>query len=126
MRIHDTEQMLSRLRGETDCHAQNYETVPPTEGGYSDPVAAYHAKVERLEQTLRKLQEETEPVQRVREFLKCSSDVRDSDMLFVLELYYFERMRMEEVALHLQRSVKTLTRRRQDLIGLVIFELEHS
>ena len=126
MRIREAELTLARLREETDCHAQNYNYCPQSAGGHSDPVAGYHAKVDRLERTLIRLREETAPIEKVRTFLLKSADERDSDMLFVLELFYFEKMRLEDVALHLQKSVKTIGRRRQELTGLVLYELEHS
>ena len=123
MRIHDTKNLLAELSAQTDCHAQNYNRAPPTAGSHSDPVSQYHSRIDQLERTLTRLFEETAPVERVRDRLKGSHDERAGDMLFVMELYYFERMKLEDAALHLQKSVKTLLRRRQELTGLVVNEL---
>ena len=125
MRRREAKDSLKTLRAETDCHAQNYGRPSVSTGTHSDPVSVYHAKVEMLELRIAMLTRKIEPVQYVRDFLMRSHDVRDSDMFIVMDMYYFERMKLEEVAALMRKSPSTLARRRQELIGLVMREIEN-
>ncbi len=123
MRLYQAIEELRRLRRETDCHAQNYEQSHGSAGTHSDPVANYAARINSLEAQIRDLQEHTRPVYAVRMRLKNSADDRYREMFYVMELYYFEHMKLVDVAIHLQKSVRTLSRRRQELAELVAREL---
>lgn len=124
MRLNETVFSLKALRAETDCHAQNYEAPRSSAGTHSAPVESYNSRLEALEHSVARLRKEIEPVKNVRTFLELSNDERDIEMYCVMELYYFEKRKMEDVALHLQKSLSTLSRRRQELVGLVMREME--
>ena len=115
---------LHTLRHETDCHAQNYEAVHASEGTHSEPVASYYAKIEAAENACASLGRKVIPVMRLRQFLKNAHSERYIIMFQVMELKYFERLETNEVAYHLQKSIKTIARRRHELIDLTIEELE--
>ena len=104
MRIREAKAALKILRAENDCRAQNYDHPAASSGTHSDPVSTYHAKLEMLEHRIAMLTRKIEPVQYVRDFLRVSHDDREIDMLFVMDLYYFERRKLDEVALHLRKD----------------------
>ena len=124
MRMRETVQSLRELRQQSDCHAQRYEQSFSSEGTHSDPVAAYNAKLAHLEEQLVRQYSAICPVMAVRSVIKNSSNERYREMFYIMELFYFEHMTLTDVAIHLQKSVSTLSRRRQELTGLVINEMQ--
>ena len=124
MRWQDRILDLHRLRQETDCHAQNYEANHSSEGTHSEPVANYYVLIETAENAINGLGRKVIPVLRLRNFLKIAQSERYRTMYYVMELYYFERWKMDAVAEHLQKSVKTVSRRRHELVDLTREELE--
>ena len=125
LRLHSAILELRQLRAETDCHAQSYEQTFSSEGQHSAPVEHYAERVAALEQRIRSLIADTDPVSVVRCDLKNSDNELSRELFCIMELYYFEHGSIEDVAFHLQRSVSTVQRRRQDLVGLVCFEARH-
>ena len=115
---------LQTLRQETDCHAQNYEAAHASEGTHSEPVASYYAKIEAAENLITRLSREVIPVLRLRNFLKNAYSERYRTMFLIMERRYFERQELAEIAQSLQKSLKTIARRRHELIDLTIEELE--
>ena len=124
MRWQEAALNLSALRAETDCHAQNYETSHAAEGTHSEPVHSYYVLVETAENTLRGLAKKTVPIMRLRNFLKIAQDERYRTMYYIMEMFYFEHWKLYEVAEHFRKSVKTLARRKHELVALTIEELE--
>ena len=124
MRWQDKILELHRLRQETDCHAQNYEASHAPQGTHSEPVGTYYAMIEAAEIEIDSLGRKVIPVLRLRNFIKIAQSERYRTMYYIMELYYFERWKMELVAEHLQKSVKTIARRRHELVDLTIEELE--
>ena len=124
MRWQDKILELHTLRQETDCHAQNYERSYASEGTHSEPVHSYYIMIENAVELINSLGRKCIPIMRLRNFLKTAQSERYRTMYYVMELYYFERWKMERVAEHLQKSVKTVARRRHELISLTIEELE--
>ena len=124
MRWQDKILELHRLRQETDCHAQNYEASHAPQGTHSEPVGTYYAMIEAAEIEIDSLGRKVIPVLRLRNFIKIAQSERYRTMYYVMELYYFERWKMMLVAEHLQKSVKTIARRRHELVDLTIEELE--
>lgn len=115
---------LYTLRQETDCHAQSYEASHASEGTHSEPPASYYMKVEGAENSLRELGRSVIPVMRLRNFLKNSASERYRTMFLIMELRYFEKWELHIIAEHLQKSLKTIARRKHELIDLTIEELE--
>ena len=124
MRWQEAALTLYTLRSETDCHAQNYENSHASEGTHSEPVASYYSQIEAAENTLRALSRRTIPVMRLRNFLKIAQSERYRTMYYVMELYYFEHWNISQVGEHLQKSVKTVARRKHELVDLTIEELQ--
>lgn len=124
MRWQDKILELHSLRQETDCHAQNYEASHAPEGTHSEPVGTYYNMIEAAEIEIDSLGRKVIPVLRLRNFIKIAQSERYRTMYYVMELYYFERWKMELVAEHLQKSIKTIARRRHELVDLTIEELE--
>ena len=124
MRWQDKALELYTLRQETDCHAQNYELSHASEGTHSEPVHSYYTRIEAAELAINALGRKTIPIMRLRNFLKIAQSERYRTMYYVMELYYFERWKVHEVSEHLQKSEKTIARRRHELIDLTIEELE--
>ena len=124
MRWQDRILELHRLRQETDCHAQSYEPNHSSQGSHSEPVHNYYILIETMENTINGLGRKVIPVMRLRNFLKIAQSERYRTMYYIMELYYFERWKMQEVSEHLQKSIKTIARRRHELIDLTIEELE--
>ena len=124
MRWQDRILELHRLRQETDCHAQNYESSHSPPGTHSEPVGTYYALIEAAEFEIDSLGRNVIPVIRLRDFLKIAQSELYRTMYYVMELYYFERWNMGAVAEHLRKSIKTVARRRHELVDLTIDELE--
>lgn len=124
MRWKDKILELHRLRQETDCHAQNYEASHASEGTHSEPVHNWYITIEATEKCVASLGQKVIPVMRLRNFLKITQSERYRTMYYVMELYYFERWKLGAVSEHLQKSVKTIARRRHELVDLTIDELE--
>lgn len=124
MRWQDTALHLYTLRQECDCHAQSYEASHASQGTHSEPVLNYYVLIETAENALKGLSRKTIPVMRLRNFLKIAQSERYRTMYYIMELYYFERWKLPEVGEHLQKSVKTIARRRHELVDLTIEELE--
>ena len=124
MRWQDKILELHVLRQETDCHAQNYEQSHASEGTHSEPVHTYYILIESAVETINALGKKVIPVMRLRNFLKTANSERYRTMYYVMELYYFEQWKMEAVSEHLQKSIKTVARRRHELVDLTIEELE--
>lgn len=115
---------LFTLRQETDCHAQSYEAIHAPEGTHSEPVASYYAKIEAAEKGIVSLGRDCIPIMRLRNFLKISQSERYRTMYSVMELFYFERWKLSDVSEHLRKSIKTIARRRHELVDLTREELE--
>lgn len=124
MRWQDKILELHTLRQETDCHAQSYEKTHSPEGTHSEPVMNYVVLIETAENTIDGLGRKVIPIMRLRNFLKIAQSERYRTMYYVMEMYYFERWKMERVSEHLRKSVKTIARRRHELVDLTIEELE--
>ena len=115
---------LQSLRQESDCHAQNYEASHASEGSHSEPVLNYYVLIETAERTLKGLLRKVAPIARLRGYLKISSSERYRTMYYIMEMYYFEKWKLEHVAEHLQKSPKTITRRKHELVNLTMEELQ--
>lgn len=115
---------LFTLRQETDCHAQKYETSHSSEGSHSEPVLNYYVLIETAERALAGLSRKTVPVMRLRNFLKIAQSERYRTMYYIMELYYFERWKLPQVGEHLNKSVKTVARRKHELVDLTVEELQ--
>ena len=124
MRWQEASLALQALRQETDCHAQSYELSRASEGTHSEPVHSYYALIETAENTIKALARKTIPIMRLRNFLKISQSERYRTMYYVMELYYFEHWKVHEVSEHLQKSEKTIARRKHELVDLTIEELQ--
>ncbi|MBQ2616402.1 MAG: hypothetical protein IJF90_06045 [Synergistaceae bacterium] len=124
MRWQEAALTLFALRQETDCHAQSYEGSHASQGTHSEPVASYYALIETAENTIKALAVKTVPVMRLRNFLKIASSERYRTMYYIMELYYFERWKLPQVGEHLQKSVKTVARRKHELVDLTVEELQ--
>ena len=110
-----------RLKGENDCHAQNYTEIHGT--GKGDPAGDYVNALMTIEQRMNELSARTRGITELRRELRRSSDEFDGVMLQVLELKYFDQMSMKDLALHLQMNERTLYRRREELVRRVIRDL---
>lgn len=124
MRWQDVALHLYTLQQETDCHAQKYESSHSSEGTHSEPVLNYYVLIETAEKHLAGLSRKTIPVMRLRNFLKIAQSERYRTMYYIMELYYFERWKLHAVSEHLRKSLKTVARRKHELIDLTIEELE--
>lgn len=124
MRWQDKILELHTLRQESDCHAQNYEPKHSPEGSHNEPVHNYYARIETLEKEIHELDNKCIPVMRLRNFLKIAQSERYRSMYYVMELYYFEKWKLDAVSEHLRKSRKTIARRRQELVALMIEEVD--
>ena len=113
---------LMRIRGETDCHAQNYGGIKHEEGTPSDPPGDYVNRLLKAERDLAKYSGMIRPVKEVRRELMKSSDERAGIMLKVMERVYFENVGIKELACEMGMNERTLYRRREELVRLVMEE----
>ncbi len=124
MRWQEESLKLATLRQESDCHAQNYEVSHASQGTHSEPVLNYVVLIETAERAVKGLLRKVAPVARLRNYLKISQSERYRIMYYIMEMYYFEKWKLEHVAEHLQKSVKTLARRKYELVNLTMEELQ--
>ena len=120
MRLNECLLKLSDLRSQTDCHAQSYENIMQDTGTPNEPVYKYYIEIEKLELHIKTLIKRTKPLIELRNEIKNSQDERLIEIYYVMEMYYFEKWSMNDIAFHLQKSLKTLQRRRHELVELVI------
>ena len=124
MRLREARYSLWRLRLETDCHAQRYEASCAGAGTHSDPPGQYVQQITVLEEREAEYLQATETIRDIRYRLGRSCEKVDAQKLSVMELHYFERRTLKQLAFHLQMSERTVFRRRDELIGQVIDEMK--
>ena len=124
MRLREVRYSLWRLRLETDCHAQSYEASCAGAGTHSDPPGQYVQQITALEGKAEQYLHVTETIRGIRYRLGRSCEKADAQKLSIMELHYFERRTLKELAFHLQMSERTIFRRRDELIGQVIDEMK--
>ena len=115
MRAQEVLQELRGMRLMLDVAAQRYGGFPSS-GGYSDPTARLNEKVFWLQDVLKSLEAQTIPVLRLRSRLKRSSSNADQEEYLVMELCYFNQMQVSDVALHLQKSRRSIERIKHQVI----------
>lgn len=112
----------SRLRGETDCHAQNYENISGEK--VSDPTGDYVSRLLVIEGRIKEYSNRTRKITDLRRELRKGGDEKERVMLEVMELKYFDQMNMKDLAMHLRMNERTLYRRREELVVRVMHEME--
>lgn len=108
---------LAKIRELTDCKAQSYSQTPGKPSGHSDPTAMYVGRVLVCEEILNKYSQLVEPVMLLRNELKNAHNENERLMFAVLELHFFDGMTLKDLALHMQRSKKTITLLKKRLIS---------
>ena len=110
---------LKILRAGSDVHVQTYQLTFNFSGMPSDPVASYVEKIQSLESQIKRLERRTAPITRL---IKDLASVRSSknnffaDCRAVLELFYFQRLTLLDVAAELGKSRRTISSRREALV----------
>ena len=113
-----------RLKSQTDCHAQNYNSQPASVSQHSDPPADYVNRLMNLERLIHSYSAKTREINFLRYDLKHSTDEREQVMFQIMELYYFDQMDFKDLAAHLQINNRTLYRRREELVRLLMRRLD--
>ena len=89
---------LEILRMNGDVHAQNYQAFG-SHSEISDPVAKHYAKIEALENQIKRLQRNTAPITRLLDDLQRSRQSKMiKDYQQILELFYFHRSSIPQIA----------------------------
>ena len=122
-KLHEARLALWHIRRQTDCHAQRYDSGLHSGGSPSDPPGNYTDNVMRLEKIISDLAAITDPLTAMLKFLSLSSEERDRTMHLICELHYQQGMTFQEIASDLQKSERTIYRRRDELVKLAIKEL---
>ena len=115
MRAQEVLQELHEVRRSMDVSAQRYGGFPSV-SGHSDPTARINERVFWLQDVLTELERKTIPVLRLRSNLKNSQREEDQEEHLVMELYFFNAMEARDVAMHLQKSLRSIERIKQRVI----------
>ncbi|MBQ7154816.1 MAG: helix-turn-helix transcriptional regulator [Synergistaceae bacterium] len=111
--------MLAYQRADMDCQAQKYGGSRPSAGSYSDPVARRYAVIESTERAVHSLEERVMPVHEVYMSLKNSMNENEREMFLIMERVFMSHDSIEHVSADTGKSVRTLYRRKFDLIQRV-------
>ena len=111
---------LTILRAGSDVHAQNYQQRLNNSIASANPVASYVEKIQKLENHIIKLKRVTEPVTRLINDIEAAIINSDSNVMrdfnILLNSFYFGRCSLIEVAAIIEKSRKTLSKRRTALV----------
>ena len=122
-RLQSLQEMLEILEKGASVKAQNYDAFL-SGGGPSNPVAARVEHIEQLRDEVKRLEQKVNPIQRFVNDLKAHYVLNDSpktDMLKIMQLYYFGRNALETVANELDLAMRTFYRKRQEIVKRAIY-----
>lgn len=114
---------LHVLRASSDVHEQSYNPIFSSVGSHSDPVFNYVAKIDRLEEEIRKLKRLTDPITRLMNDLQAPEVLENSKqtiMLQILCLIYFGNNNWQDVAIEIKIGKSLLFQRRGELVKMAI------
>jgi len=112
---------LRVLRASGDVHAQNYQSTFGFSSTPSDPVAAHVEKIISLENQIKRLERNTDPISRLVSDINKSAATAPKhsqlkDFQALLELFYFGGYTLYDVAETINKSRRTLSSRRSLLV----------
>ena len=107
------------MKASLDIMAQGYGTLRSPGGEISDPVSRRVEVIEHAQSIIRSLMRQTVPVNEVRCELKNADSEEAREMWLIMERYYFEHERLEWLSRDIGVSVRTLSRRKSELLRLV-------
>ena len=114
---------LQVKRSGSDVHAQNYQSPYGFSGEPSSPVYSYLVSIETLEERIKYLERWTSPITKLIADLKgpyTLSGSKNTDLLQILTLMYFGENPPKQVMVELRIPDRTFTRRRRELVRIVI------
>lgn len=100
----------------TDYSAQGYGVFPPSGGNTSDPVAKRYARLETLNKAAENGLNRIKEVIEERAVLKNSGREDEREMFQILERHFCFRESIEDIALSLRKSPRTMYRRKYELV----------
>ena len=113
---------LRVLQCDGDVHGQSYQiNFGFSTGTFSDPVGAYVDKIIELEAKINKILIDISPVDKFLCALKAFRDQkRAQEIQNVLKAFYFERQRLNKVAVQLHMNVKKISQTRRQIVYQVM------
>lgn len=119
-RLNEARERLQLLRESFDARTPDYSAVHSSRGARSDPVVNYVFLCLTFEALIEKLRKYCEPVEELKSDVENSHDYRAGLWRAVLNLHYMGNMSLKAVAVHVQRHLSTIYRRREELVGIMI------
>lgn len=113
---------LIALKASYDIHTQNYEIPPEQNNKGFDPVFSYVSKILAIEDQIKKIFQEIEPITKLIQDLKqtCEYSTRNREYILLLKYFYFIGGDICLICNKLNMSRSAFYLRRKRLIQMVI------